>query len=151
MREQYQPVPIVGEDLLFTELTVNSKGGAMTAILKKAIRESLGEVGSRLGAASLTFDTGASVVLLTGASDANAASTQVRVSRLGKNRFMLDLETGESEEVDEMTDAFVRLKIEQFKLGRLDLLPAITADEWQVEMDERFRRAEAGPSCAPGE
>lgn len=150
MSEQYQPVPIVGEDLLFTELTVNSKGGAMTAILKKTIRESLGEVGSRLGAASLTFDSGASVVLLTGANPVESASTQVRVTRLGRNRFVVDLETGEAEEVDQMTDAFVRLKIEQFKMGRLDLLPAVTADDWQAEMDEKFRQAEVGAACAPG-
>lgn len=142
MPEHYEPVLIVGEGLVFTELTVNTKGGAMSAILKKAIRESLGEVGGRLGAASLTFDSGPSIVLLTGANVADAAATQVRVSRVGKSRFVVDLETGDAAEIDEMTDAFIRLKIEQFKREQLELLPAVTADEWQAEMDEKFRTAE---------
>lgn len=141
MPEHHEPVPIVGEDLVFTELTVNTKGGAMSAILKKAIRESLGEVGGRLGAASLKFAAGPSVVLLTGGHSAETAATQVRVSRVGKNRFMVDLETGETVETDEVTDAFVRLKIEQFKMGRLELLPAVSADEWLAEMDEKSRIA----------
>jgi hypothetical protein len=144
MGDHKKPVPIVGDIVAMTDVSINKKGGSLSATLKKGIRESLGEVGDRLTAAALEFAPGREVVLLSGGADADAP-TSVRVSRISKNRYEVELETGEDEEIDDLTAAFLMLKVDQFKKRKLHLLPAVTADEWQAEMDEKFRAAETDP------
>jgi len=133
---------IVGDIASVTHVSVNTKGGSLSATLKKGIRESLSTVGDRLTAAALEFASGSSVVLLSGGM-AGSGATSIRVVRTGRNRFEIELDTGEEEEVDDLTAAFLMLKVDQFKKDRLRLLPAVSAEEWRAEMDEKFRQAEA--------
>jgi hypothetical protein len=142
MRKRRHPLPIVGDVDTATEVSVNTKGGSLSTTLKKGIRESLGEVGYGLTAAALRFDTGEGVVLLSGAPESEAPAS-VRVSRIGSNRFEVELDSGEGEEIDDLTAAFLTLKIDQFKKGRLHLTGPVDADEWKAEMDEKFRKAAA--------
>lgn len=143
MPKRRHPLPIVGDVATTTEVSVNTKGGSLSTTLKKGIRESLGEVGYGLTAAALRFDTGEGVVLLSGAPESEA-SASVRVSRIGSNRFEIELNSDKDEEIDDLTAAFLMLKIEQFKKGRLHLTEPVDADEWQAEMDEKFRKAASG-------
>lgn len=142
MPQQKEMLTFVGDIAAMSDVSVNTKGGSLNATLKKGIREMLGEVGDHLTAAALQFSSDQAVVLLSGQRGAGAASS-VRVSRISKNRFEIELDVGDHEEIDDFTAAFLMLKIEQFKRNRLSLLPAVTAEDWQAEMDEKFRTAEA--------
>ena len=147
MANEKEPLPIVGDVSTVTNVSVNTRGGSLSATLKKGIRESLGEVGERLTAASLQFASGEAVVLLRGGAG-RGASRSVRVSRISKNRFEVELETGEETEIDDLTAAFLLLKIDQFKKNKLLLVPPVTAAEWQAEMGEKFRKAETDVKLA---
>lgn len=141
MPKTRDPLPIVGDVVVATEVSVNTKGGSLSTTLRKGIRETLGDVGDRLTAASLQFASGESVVLLGGT--AGSGATSVRVSRVGVNRFEIELENGEEEEIDDLTAAFLMLKTDQFRKGRLALTDPVTADEWRAEMDRKWKAAES--------
>lgn len=143
------PLPIVGDVVAATEVSVNTKGGSLSTTLRKGIRETLGEVGDHLTAASLQFETGEAVILLGGAAGSDTPMS-VRVSRIGANRFEVELDSGEDEEIDDLTAAFLMIKLDQFKKGRLGLTEPITADEWRAEMDEKWKAAEAKAKRARG-
>ena len=128
---------IVGDVVAVTEVTVNTKGGSMTAILKKVLRERLGRLGNHLPAAVLQFTSGPSLVLLS----SGTGESCLRVHRMGENRFEIALDDGEDEEVDDLTAAFLRLKESQFKAGSLPLMAPVTADEWRADMDEKLKNA----------
>lgn len=124
-----------------SEVTVNTKGGSMTATLKKGLRERLGQVFGRLAGGVLQFETGQSLLLLSPGAGAGLAS--VRVQRIGRNRFEIELDTHENEEVDEVTAAFLRLKQAQFVNDELTLLPPVDADELRAEADRDMAEARA--------
>lgn len=148
MSRQKGMLQIVGDIDVKTDISVSTKGGSLNATLKKEIRERLGKFEGHLTAAALQFSDDQAVVLLCGGSGASAASS-LRVRRISKNRFELELDTGDHEEIDDITAAFLMLKIEQFKRSKLDLLPAVTAEDWQEEMDEKFKAAEAATKTLP--
>ena len=134
---------IVGDIVAAMDVTINTKGGSMTATLRKALRDKLGELGDHLSAAALQFATGQAILLLRAGTGSATSSPPVRVRRLGKNRFEIELETGDDEDIDEVTVAFLRLKEDQFKKGILALSEAATADEWRAEMDRKLDIAKA--------
>lgn len=129
--------PITGDVTAATEVTINTKGGSMTAILKKVLRDQLGRLGNHLPAAVLQFTGGPAVVLMS----SGAGESCLRVHRLGGNRFEIELDAGDDEEVDDLTVAFLRLKESQFKAGNLLLMAPVTADDWRAEMDEKLKAA----------
>ncbi len=140
---------IVGDVEAMTEVTVNTKGGSMTATLKKALRERLGSLAGGLAGAAVQFTTGQAVVLLSPGGE--GAGGQVRVYRIGKNRFEIELDTGEDEEVDDVTAAFLQIKRSQFIKGELELLPPVSAAQRRAESDARLepgRRAIAALKAA---
>lgn len=141
MRDHRENLHLHGDVVALTEITVDRRSGSLRATLKKELQERLGPIGNQLTAAALQFASGPSAVLLCGTG--GGAAVAIGVHRVGANRYEIELETGEDTEVDDVTAAFLVLKIDQFKKGRLPLLPAVTADEWQEEMDEKFRAAEA--------
>jgi hypothetical protein len=118
-------------------VAVDRRSGSLRATLKKDLGERLGAIGDRLTGAALPFGAGGAAVLLC------AGFTGLVVHRIAANRYEIELETGEDTETDEVTAAFLALKTSQFTKGRLPLLPPVTAEEWQAEMDEKFRAAEA--------
>ncbi len=99
----------------------------MTATLKKPLREKLGNPADHLAAATIEFDGGQSVVLLSG----EGMESSIRVRRIG-NRFEIGLENDE-DETDAVTAAFLNLKLEQFKKGELEMSEPMTADAWTRE------------------
>lgn len=149
MSGERDTVPIVGDVDTVMDVSVNRKGGSCTTTLKKGIRERLGDVGDHLTAAALGFGTGEAVVLLTGATG-GAGTARVRVTRSGRNRFEVALDTGEDEEVDDLAAAFLMVKVDQFKKARLPLMPPVTGEEWRAEMRRRFRRSQGRAEETPG-
>jgi hypothetical protein len=143
-----QELPFTGDVVARADLTINTKGGSTTAILKKAIRERLGALGQHLPAAALEFSTGQAIVLLAGNTASQESWLPVRVCRVGRNRFEIAIETDASEEVDEVTAAFLRLKRDQFAKGTLRLVGPVTAEEWRADMDRQIGAAEAAQARA---
>ncbi len=131
---------ITGDVEAITVVTVNTKGGSMTATLKKALREKLGEFGGRLTGAAVQFATGQAILLLS-PSGGSSSIAPVRVHRIGKNRFEIELATGEDEEIDNVTAAFLQLKQDQFEKGELALMPSVNADQWRIETEENMDAA----------
>lgn len=131
-----------GDIVAMADVAVNTNSGSLIATLKKGIREKLGRVGDKLSAAVLQFSNGQSVVLLSGTAD-SVAPASVRVTQLGNNRFEVELDTGEDKEVDKLTAAFLMAKADQFEKAKLPLLPSVTADQWQENMEATFAEAEA--------
>lgn len=133
-------VEITGDVAAAASATVSTKGGSLTATLKKSIRDQLGPIeGGQLAAAALTFDSGPALVLLGSA----GAAPRLRVSRTAGNRYELVVEDAEEEVVDDLTAAFLTLKAHQFQQGGLHLTPPIDADTWLAEMEEVARMAVA--------
>ncbi len=128
-----------GDVVASTEVTVNTKGGSTTAILRKDLRDTLGDIGTRLSAAALQFAAGPAVVLLS----PERTGRHVRVQRLGDNRFEIDLDTGDGAEIDDITAAFLTLKLAQFKGGELSLSEPMTAAQWRAEAAAWDEAAEA--------
>ena len=139
--------PITGEVVATADLTINTKGGSTTATLKKPIADLLQDVEGRLAAAAATFANGQTFVLLT--RGAVTRDMPIRIRRVGGNRFAVELETAEHEEVDEVTAAFLRLKRDQFAKGTLRLAEPVTADQWRAETNERVAVAEAAAGRWP--
>ena len=134
------PIEFTGDVDATSSASVSTKGGSLTTTLKKPIREKLGDVASgQLSAATLSFGTEASVVLLGTGID---GACRVRVSRVAKNRFEIELDDGDDDTVDDLTAAFLTLKAQQFKEGAMALRGPYTADEWLAEIDEAARQAE---------
>ena len=138
---------ITGDIAAAADVTVNTKGGSVTATLKKSLRDRLGDVTDHLAGAALQFAPGQSVVLLAGAMVGAAAHMELRVRRTGRNRFEIELEDDGAEEVDEVTAAFLRLKKDQFGKGLLKLSEPMTSADWRKKMD--IELAEARKLMAP--
>src|SRR3954469_3072009 len=135
------PGLIVGDVETSTDVRVNTKGGSLTAILKKNLREQLGAIGETLAGAALRFGGGETLLLL---SNADAApGGRLRVLRVGKNRFEIELDSDTDDEVDGLTAAFLRVKQQQFVDGSLELMPPIGADQWRAEMEARLAEGAA--------
>ena len=134
---QEHVLPIVGDVAAIDEANVTRKGGSLTATIRKSVRAGLGDVSDHLAAAALQFAAGPSLVLLSGF---GAAASAVRVRRLGGDSFEIKLDTGEPAEVDDLTAAFLRLKVEQFKRGELRLSPPVDAEGWRREMADKADR-----------
>lgn len=141
MSDSPEPTPsvIIGDVVATAEVRVNTKGGSMTATLKKPIRERLGEIGSRLVAAAVEFTAGQPVLLLS--PGASAGSLPLRVRRVSERLFEIELGSGEEDEVDEVTAAFLRLKQSRFVTDDLDLAPPVSGDQWRAEMDGKTAHA----------
>lgn len=133
------PSRITGDVDVVTDVTVSMKGGSLTAILRKVLRERLGKIGTKLSAAALDLGDGQGLVLLS----PGAGGPSIHIQRTGAHRFEIDLCSDEDEEVDEITAAFLRLKVDQFAKDGLDLSEPISAKEWRQEMDAKLRDTSA--------
>lgn len=134
-----------GDIVAGADVTINTKGGSMTATLKKSLRDTLGAVGGSVAGATVEFSTGQSLVLLTG----GGANVPVRVRRLSGRRFEIEIDNQDDQEVDEVTAAFLRLKTLQFVEGKMTLGEALTAHSWRESMDAKLASARP-PARAPG-
>ena len=124
--------PITGDIAASADVTINTKGGSVTAILKKSLRDRLGALSDHLAGAALQFASGQSVLLLAGS---GALAGAVRVRKTGQNRLEIVLDGDDAEEIDEVTATFLRLKKDQFEKGLLNLSEPMTAVDWRKQMD----------------
>jgi hypothetical protein len=135
--------PITGDIAAAADVTINTKGGSVTATLKKSLRETLGELSGHLTGAAVRFASGQAIVLLASASRGAEASPAFRVRKISRNRFEITLEADDEEEVDEVTAAFLRLKKDQFEKGKLRLSERMSAADWRRKTAEELADAEA--------
>ncbi|WP_339828930.1 hypothetical protein [uncultured Parvibaculum sp.] len=119
-------------------ITVNRKGGSLTAILKKILADKIGLRGNRLSAATVDIGSGHSVLLMMGA---RVASGHVKVLRSGKNRVELVATNDDEVEIDDVTEAFLNLKIAQFKKGGLNLTGPVSPEDWKARSEQAFASA----------
>ena len=143
MPQKVQSSAILGDVVANGEVTINAKGGSMTATLKKALRDKLGDIGASLSAAAMLFETGQAVVLLSKVPGATNTDSPLHVRRIGLNRFEVGIANAGDEDVDEVTAAFLQLKKDLFSKGKVRLSAPITADAWRAEMDEKIAAVDA--------
>jgi hypothetical protein len=128
---------ITGDIAASADVTIHTKGGSVTATLKKALRDRLGTLKDHHPGAALQFANGQSVVLLVGASDAPRGGA-FRVHRINSNRFEIVFEDESEPDVDPVTAAFLHLKSDQFRKGVLRLSEPMTAEDWRQQTDRDF-------------
>ncbi len=140
VRQNTESEAFIGDVVATEDVAINTKGGSMSATLKKPLRERLGDVGMAAGAA-LEFDTGQAVVILSRRSGTSEAP--VRIRKLGTNRFELRIDGGDDVEIDGVTAAFLRLKRALFERGELELSVPVSADRWRAAIAAKLRPGEA--------
>jgi hypothetical protein len=118
--------PIIG-DVTVAPVTLNNKGGSLTAILQRAIRGALAADIGGVGA-KLVFDSGISCLLVVPAvlDPAGKHDMRVRVTRVMENRFVVDLEDEKGVKSDPMVSYILSL-IEEFAQTR-KILPVSGED-----------------------
>lgn len=132
---------ITGDIAAAADVTVNSKGGSVTATLKKSLRDRLGRMTNHLSGAALQFANGQAIVLLAGASAGAFAGGEVRVRQTGRNRFEIEFDDDGVDEIDEVTASFLRLKKDQFEKGQLKLSAPMSAEDWRKATDAQLSEA----------
>ncbi len=128
----------VGDVGAQASVTVNKKGGSLTAILKKILTDKLSLLGGRVSAATIELGSGQSVLLLGADEDLG----QLQVIRRGENAFEVVAADSEDAEVDSVTEAFLALKTAQFERGQLDLSGPLSAEDVEALGAESFEKAE---------
>ena len=113
------------------------KGGHLAAEIKP-LAKGVTVRNDRLEGAALQFASGAPVVLLSGHDSGGEA---LSVKRAGANRYVIAREGPKDVKVDSVEAAFLRLKIEQFASGELNLSSAMTAKTWGGLARERAEPA----------
>ena len=131
----------MGDIAVRADVTVNKKGGSLTATLKKSLRDRLGETGARLSAAAVEFGTGQTVLLLS--RSLGERDVPVHVRKVGENRFEIEALGDTGVEIDEVTAAFLRLKRDLFTKGKLEISGPLSADDWRATMDAKLRAVES--------
>jgi hypothetical protein len=124
--------PIIGDIAASADVTIHTKGGSVTATLKKPLRDTLGALQDHHPGAALQFANGQSVVLLVGASNEPQGGA-FRVHRINSNRYEIVFEDESEQDVDPVTAAFLHLKSDQFRKGMLRLSEPMTAEDWRKQ------------------
>ena len=139
--------PIVGDVAVTSDVTLNTKGGSVTATLRKSLAQRLGEARTRLSGAALQFSNGQAMVILAGGGEAKLKSFHVR--RVSQDRFEIALEDSEAVELHTVAAAFLRLKVDQFQRDVLELSDPKSADEWRRKTTADFADVEEALADLP--
>jgi hypothetical protein len=107
--------PSIVGDVTAESITINAKGGSLTAILKRGVRGGL-VPGKQSYGAKIEFEPGVSCVLV-----APGQQRKFRVVKIA-NGFVVTLEGGEREVVDPMTKAVLAAYEEMLRAGKVKLL-----------------------------
>lgn len=119
------PGMVISGDVVVDDVTVNQKGGSLTATLKKMLRTNLNTAAGYLLGARMDFAGGTSCVLMTPALEAeDSAARQLRVTRVSPHRFLVDLVEEDEATVDPMTEALLVLLQQQVTAGGREIAPA---------------------------
>lgn len=129
-RQSGDDVPSITGDVVVESVTVNDKGGSLSAIIKRKIRGRL-RAAERCYGAKLEFEPGVSCVLVAG------RQKRVRVSKISRG-FIVELVDGDQEVVDPTTKAVLDIYEEMLKAGKVKLL---SADGALVRLDGVRERA----------
>jgi hypothetical protein len=108
-------------DVTAESITINAKGGSLTAILKRGVRGGL-VAGKRSYGANIEFEPGISCVLV-----APGQQRKFRVAKIA-NGFVVTLEGGDQEVVDPTTKAVLTAYEEMLQAGKVKLLAPYEAD-----------------------
>lgn len=135
-----------GEISAQDDLRANTKGGSITAILKKGLANALGLAVPRSGqnqtltAAAVEIDSAHRLLLMT-AKESFGKTIQVR--RTGKHSVELSVSEEETDEVDEVAASFVEFKKKLFAQGRLNLTKPMDANALEALADHALAEAQA--------
>lgn len=91
-----------------------------------------------LEGAALPFDDGTGIVLLTGK---NLRDPTVSVRKTGHDSYLISRQGAAEARVDDVEAAFLRLKVEEFAAGKLDLGPPQTPRRWAESMRQKLDSA----------
>ena len=128
--------PSIVGDAVVELVTLNNKGGSLSATLKVPLRGDLSPE-KRCYGAKIEFAPGISCVLVAG------HQGRIRVVKI-PNGFMLKLEDGEQEVVDPTTKAVLNLYEEMLKAGTVELLTPAEAQRRFAGVIERADRLGSG-------
>src|SRR5438270_1508663 len=132
--------PSIVGDAVVEFVTVNNKGGSVSAILKRPIRGDLG-ADRRCYGAKIEFKPGVSCVLVAG------NQGKIRVARIG-NGFVLTLDEGQQEVVDPTTKAVLNIYEEMLKVGKANVIPPAEAEQRLADILERTERLGPGTNTS---
>ena len=102
-------------DVTVEETRLNTKGGSMTAILRKKLSGALGGGGTTAMGARFDFGKLGSVILLV---PDRMKGGRIQVTRMNDRRFVVDLVDKSAATVEPFTHAFLTIIAEQFKHGQ---------------------------------
>jgi hypothetical protein len=140
MARSSNPVPTIVGDVAVESVTVNDKGGSLSAILKRPLRADFAGGGLFYGA-RIDFEPGISCVLVapgrTEAKDRTGKGRKFRVQRVTSHRYVLDFgDDDDREVVDPVTKATLKILEEMARTGRLTLLSQEAADKRFAKLKE---------------
>jgi hypothetical protein len=111
---------IIG-DVTTEAVTINRKGGSVTAILKQNIRGELNSAQTGCGA-RIDFGNGVScVVVAPGEIKTSKRSGKIRIQRVAHG-YMITLDDGSGEVVDPVTQKILSMYEEMIKAGKVKVL-----------------------------
>jgi len=121
--------PTITGDVVVEEVTLNRKGGSLTATLKRGIRAGLNADPGLFYGARLDFAAGGACVLMAPAAKSAGAASEAdtprfHVTRVSPHRFVVDLVDDGAPVVDPMTEALLIILREQVKAGQRKIVPA---------------------------
>ena len=114
-----RPTASIQGDVTVEETRLNTKGGSMTAILRKKLGEALGRGGTTATGARYDFGELGSVILLV---PGRLKAGRIQVTRMSDRRFVVDLVDKNAPTVEPLTRAFLTIITEQFKHGQRRLV-----------------------------
>jgi hypothetical protein len=125
--------PTIKGDVHVESVTVNAKGGSLSAILKQSLRRGFVEDGSFYGA-RMDFEDGTPVVII---AQRFAGGRRYLVTQIADNRYMIELEEDAGKEtVDPMTKATLQILEQMTKAGKLTLLDSDETDKRLAKMQK---------------
>jgi hypothetical protein len=119
-KHRAEDAPSIIGDVVVETVTVNDKGGSVSAIIKRKIRGHLKGT-ERCYGAKMEFQPGVSCVLVAG------RERRIRISKIPRG-FIVQLEGGDEEIVDPTTKAVLDIYEEMLKAGKVKLLPTEEAE-----------------------
>src|SRR5205809_3197889 len=129
-------VPSIVGDAVVEGVTVNDKGGSLSAILKRPIRGDLNP-GKQCYGAKIEFEPGVSCVLVAG------GKKRIRVAKIA-NGFVLTIDEGPQEMVDPTTKAILNIYDEMIKAGKVQVVPPAEAERRLADVLESIDRLGTG-------
>lgn len=130
---------IVGDVASTSDVRLEANGMFVTASLNRKMGSPLLKQGkfAHYTGARVDLDNGNFVIL----SGEPKKGNDVVVRRVGKNSVYISMSGGDVVEVDDVEAAFLRLKLNDFSRGEVELSGPMTASEWRGSIGPRLSEA----------